>query len=127
LDPTIEFLTVYFGAAWREPCRLFVPELKSAYVDIRQAPRRVEIVFVSDDASPSAMTDYVIQSRMPWLCLPHETSQRTSRIQPLRGMALPCLVVLDRRGRTLVNSWARPGDSRPHAALAELREIAQSS
>lgn len=124
LAPEVELLALYFGAGWCGPCRVFVPELRAAYPGLKRAQRRIEVVFVSDDASARAMADYVVQARMPWPCLSHEAARRSRRIQALRGLALPGMVVLDRANQTVIDSWVRPGDSRPHGALAGLREAA---
>lgn len=117
IEPDVDVVAVYFGASWCGPCRAFVPELKRAYPELRD--RRVEVVFVSDDAGCEAHRDYIARSRMPWLALPCGR-RGSAKLRALRGAALPGLIAFDRQGRTVANSWREDGTSIPRATVRYL-------
>lgn len=110
-------LAVYYGASWCGPCRAFVPELIAAYPRLRA--RGIEMLFVGDDASCAATLDYARTSRMPWLLLPCDRA-RHAVLRRLGGKALPGIVVLDRTGSPVANSWQADGNSMPRATLRRL-------
>ncbi len=117
LGPEVKAIAVYYGASWCGPCRAFAPELIAAYPRLRA--RRIEVLFVSDDATCASALDYARTSRMPWLLLPCDRP-RHARLRALGGTALPGLVLLDRDGRFLMTSWKDPETSAPRRALADM-------
>lgn len=108
----------YFGAGWCGPCRAFVPELRAAYPRLRA--RRIEVVFVSDDASCGAMRDYMVAARMPWPALDCRSRGPIGWLRQARGAGLPGLLIYNRAGRLLETSWFATGRSTPRAALDRL-------
>lgn len=110
-------VAIYYGASWCGPCRAFVPELIAAYPRLRA--RGVEVLFVSDDATCAAALDYARVSRMPWLLLPCDR-QRRRHLRMLGGKALPGIVVVDRQGRQVADSWEPDDHSRPRRILNAL-------
>lgn len=119
------YVAFYFGASWCAPCRALMPDLKRSYARMHTAGAPVEIVFVSDDAGCRAMTDYIMTARMPWPAVACRDRARLTWLQRARGAALPGLLVYDRAGKLLINSWSRTGHSSPRKALNALERLAE--
>lgn len=124
ISPETRRVAFYFGASWCGPCRAFVPELRAAYPQLRA--RGIEVVFVSDDADCRRMTDYVVQSRMPWPVVGCRHRDRLAWLQRARGATLPGLLLFDVNGRQWLSSWTRSGMSRPRDALRQIQALPTS-
>lgn len=120
LDTSVDYLLIYYGAAWCGPCRIFLPTLKAAYPSLAGGRHRTEVVYVGDDNSHAATLDYASQTGMPWLIAPHAMARRSRFLSRLRGRSLPGMVLLNRNGGIETTSWARPDDSRPYQALERI-------
>src|SRR5438270_4822719 len=59
-----KLIGLYFSAHWCPPCRKFTPNLVAYYNKNVAAHPDFEILFVSNDKSPSAMEDYMREQQM---------------------------------------------------------------
>jgi thiol-disulfide isomerase/thioredoxin len=92
---------IYFSAHWCPPCRQFTPVLVKFHNDLTKAGKEFEIVFVSSDRSEKAMYDYMDETNMPWLALPHGDSHKQALAQKFGVSGIPMLVIVDSKGKTL--------------------------
>ena len=67
---------VYFSGHWCPPCKLYTPQLKEFYKQVKQGPyaNKFEIIFVSSDRSDEQFTEYFLT--MPWTALPYEEREK---------------------------------------------------
>lgn len=69
-----EFISIYFGAHWAPPCRLFTPMLAEFYGKINGSGRKFEVIFCSNDGNEAAFERNYAE--MPWLAIPYTDDQR---------------------------------------------------
>ena len=70
-----DFISIYFGAHWAPPCRLFTPMLTEFYENINGASgRKFEVIFCSNDGNEAAFERNYAE--MPWLAIPFTDDQR---------------------------------------------------
>jgi len=105
----VRFFALYFSASWCGPCRAFTPELVDAYGKIRALYPEFEVVHVNRDRSPAAMAVYLREDKMPWPALAWEATRDAREINRYAGSGIPCLVLIDRDGKVLSDSyrWGR--------------------
>lgn len=115
-----EWIAVYFGAGWCNPCRKFSPQLVQRLEPLLAQHPKLAIVFLSHDRSESAMQSYMQEVHMPW---PGIGMQEWRNIGPLATLAkgmVPQLVVLNRQGQVLVDSFRGDKYVGPQPALQAL-------
>lgn len=86
---------IYFSAAWCGPCRMFSPLLfkhRDTYSDSFQ------VVFVSSDRSPAAMTSYMKKNNMNCPAVKFGSSTKTTLSRKYGVRGIPKLVLLDGKG-----------------------------
>jgi len=89
-----EVVGLYFSAHWCPPCRQFTPVLSERYVDLKEAGKLIEIVFVSSDKDDASFNEY--HKSMTFLALPYAeraAKESLSKMYKVRG--IPTLVLLD--------------------------------
>jgi thiol-disulfide isomerase/thioredoxin len=107
-SPEPEFYVVYFSAHWCPPCRLFTPRLVDLYAKLKKVPSiadRFEVIFVSDDRTEFDQWNYVKLAGMPWPFLKYSALGNSRVIERWAGEGIPDLVVLDREGRLIFNTY----------------------
>jgi len=94
---------LYFSAHWCPPCRGFTPQLAKIYKGLKDAGKKLEIVFVSSDKDDAAFKDY--HKEMPWLALPYADRKRKAKLSTKYGVqGIPTLVFVDpKTGKTLTD------------------------
>jgi nucleoredoxin len=103
-----DYLVLYFSAYWCGFCRQFTPQLLEFYNAHSAQLPRVEVVLVSADRTEQDLSLYAQAYRLSFPVLALQEALRPDH--PLRAYAgdgIPCLVVLDRQGRIVADSFGR--------------------
>lgn len=117
-----EYFAFYFAAGWCAPCKRFTPMLAEYYKNnIAYANPKFEIIFVSRDNSDSDMTSYMKEMKMPWPAVSYGNSNRKKLIQKYAPSGTPSLVLVDRAGKVISESFV---DGKPRGAFAVKQDIA---
>lgn len=102
-DP--EYYAFYFSAHWCPPCRSFTPKLVDFYNSNDAAGKKFEIIFVSSDRSEDKMEDYIKEDQMPWPAIKFRYAKKIKEISQYAGSGIPCLVLVDREGKVVSDSY----------------------
>lgn len=113
---------VYYSAHWCPPCRTFTPELVSFYNENKKGDN-FELIFVSSDRSEGAMHEYMAETGMKFPALRFADRKTTEGITKYAGPGIPCLVVLDAKGKVLAHSFAGDKYVGPRVPLQELGKL----
>lgn len=100
-----QVFALYYGASWCGPCRAFSPDLVKFINRVGPENPHLTVVMLSNDRSDSALYDYMQQEKMPW---PAMTLARVNKVPLLTGYTkggIPQLVIVDRHGRVLADSY----------------------
>jgi len=96
----VDAVGVYFSAHWCPPCRGFTPVLGKKYKALKEAGKKVEIVFVSSDRDEAAFKEYY--GEMPWLALPFSLRDKKNALSSKFGVrGIPMLVILGADGEVI--------------------------
>jgi nucleoredoxin len=121
----LKFYALYFSASWCGPCRQFTPQLVDAYRELKAQYPEFEVVFVSADNSVGDMRDYMKDDRMAWPALKYDAIPTSGEIMQYCGDGIPCLVLVDEKGKVLSDT-NRGGDYvGPQAVLQDTRTLLQ--
>ena len=126
LDADLEkrkLIGLYFSAAWCPECRKFTPKLVAYYNKVAAAHPEFEVLFISNDKSPSAMEAYMRDSQMPWPALSYDKIAGNEGVRKYAGAGIPCLVVVDDTGKVISDSFAGKNYRGPEAVLADLDQL----
>jgi nucleoredoxin len=118
-----KYIAFYFGAGWCGPCHKFTPDLVSFYNEMK--PKHAgdfEVVLVSEDTNPTAMQKYMNEMSMPWPAIRWD-AVKWSQTAKLAGPGIPSLVVVDREGKVVSNSFEGKSYLGPHKVLNDLRRL----
>ncbi|MBU60953.1 MAG: hypothetical protein CMI26_00460 [Opitutae bacterium] len=106
----------YFSAHWCPPCRTFTPGLVKFRDDNKDD---FEIVFVSSDRSPQAQMDYMEETNMKWLTLPHRGKAANSLAGKYGVRGIPALIIVSPDGETITKNGRDDVSGDPKGALAK--------
>ncbi|MCB1077429.1 MAG: redoxin domain-containing protein [Verrucomicrobiae bacterium] len=119
-----EYYAFYFSASWCGPCKEFTPSLVSFYNENPGAKKAFEVILVSRDSSEEAMEDYMKEDKMPWPGIKFRNIERMDEVNRYAGNGIPCLVLVDRQGNVVSDSYVN-GDYRgPTAVMREMEALA---
>lgn len=117
-----DYYAFYFAASWCHVCHRFTPQLAKYYShNISYANPKIEFVYVSRDQSKRDMENYMIESGMPWPAIRYSDSTREKLIKKYAPSGTPCLVLVDRAGKVISESFV---DGNPRGAFAVKQDIA---
>jgi nucleoredoxin len=118
-----QVFALYFGASWCPPCRAFSPELVKFIERVGPANPRLTVVLVSSDKTDAAMFNYMKEEKMPWAALPRERLTKSPSLVAYTKGGIPQLVIVDRQGTVLADSYRGSSYVGPQVAMAELEKI----
>jgi thiol-disulfide isomerase/thioredoxin len=115
------FIVVYFGAGWCPDCRHFSPSLVAAYNEQPSDARRFEVLLVSQDKTAEGMLKFMKTEKMAWPALTFEKVASAESLKKLySGAGIPCLTVIDRYGKVVMQSKS---DQDAEEVLKELQTL----
>lgn len=98
---SVPVIGIYFAAYGCPACGTFTPLLVDAYAELREEGQPFEVVFVSADASASAMLAHMEDRQMPWLAVPWGGVKANGLVQRYGIRWIPTLVVIDHEANTI--------------------------
>lgn len=135
-----KYYAFYFSAHWCPPCRAFTPQLVEFYNAQEGKKKDFEIIFVSSDNSEDEMEEYIKGDSMPWPVISYRNVARMKDIKKYCGNGIPCLVLVDREGKVISDSYEGgqyvgpgkvmneiPAKTKPAAAKADAEKPAESA
>jgi len=120
-DP--KYYAFYFSAHWCPPCRKFTPELVAFYNSMQRQTDDFEVIFVSSDRSEKEMADYMRGAGMRFFALDYGKRGDARAITRYAGRGIPCLVVVDRNGKVVADSYRGSQYLGPYQALEKLASL----
>lgn len=117
-----EYIAFYYSAAWCPPCRSFTPKLVKFYNKHRGIHDDFELVFVSSDSDQDSFEKYILDYKMPWPAVRYEDANNR-KIDKYAGRGIPCLVVVDRNGKVLVDTYVNGEYMGPTYAMDRLKAL----
>ncbi len=118
-----QVFALYFGASWCPPCRAFSPELVKFIDRVGPANPRLTVVLVSSDKTDAAMLGYMKEEKMPWTALSRERLTKSPSLVAYTKGGIPQLVIVDRQGAVLADSYRGSNYVGPQVAMAELEKM----
>ena len=101
---TDKIIGVYFSAHWCPPCCSFTPVLVKFHNDLTKQNKAFEVVFVSSDRDKKAMYNYMKETQMPWLALPHGDKHKETLAKKFNVRGIPKLVILNAQGELITEN-----------------------
>jgi len=119
-----EMYAFYFSAHWCPPCRAFTPKLVEFYNDHEEfAGRKFELIFVSSDRDEDAFDDYMTGDEMPWPAIKYRYAKKIDEVRKYAGSGIPCLVLVDKEGKVLSDSYVDGNYVGPTKVMRDLGEL----
>lgn len=116
----IKIYAVYSSAAWCGPCRAFTPDLVKFYNRMKPKHPDFEVVFRSADKSEESMIEYMKEDKMKWPALKFGSK---SPVNQYSGNGIPCLVLVDPKGKVLAHSYVDGKYVGPQKVMDELEDL----
>ncbi len=101
----VEYYGIYYSASWCPPCRQFTPDLVRWYNRIKKTNPQFELIFVSSDETEADMAGYMKEDKMKWPALDFAKKRSNRVLTKYSGSGIPCLVLVDRSGKVLSDSY----------------------
>jgi len=121
----VKFYALYYSASWCGPCRQFTPRLVETYQNLRAEYPEFEVVFVSADNSAGDMKDYMKGDRMVWPALKYDAIPTAGEIMQYCGDGIPCLVLVDEKGKVLSDTNRGGKYVGPQVVLQDTKTLLQ--
>ena len=116
-----DYTLLYLSAHWCGPCRSFTPKLVKFYNE-QQGGHLFQVLFISSDHSDAEMRNYMNETRMPWPAVLYHSEARKMLKAQYGGSGIPQLVLLDKKGNLLADSFNGKKYLGPQHVLNELEK-----
>lgn len=113
----VPVVALLFSAQWCSPCKMFTPTLASAYTQINQGQKQLEIVFVSTDSCEEDFKSYF--STMPWLSMVFDIDAHADVSDKFDISSIPSLVVLNKDGSVKIPNVKRDVEEKGALVIEE--------
>lgn len=121
-----QVFALYYGASWCAPCRKFSPELVKFVNRVGPKNPRLTVVLMSNDKADAAMYGYMKEEKMPWAAMPLDKLNARPTLTGYVKGGIPQLVIVDRQGKILADSYRGTTYVGPMAAMQQLERILES-
>ena len=123
INPDAEYYAIYYSAHWCPPCRTFTPNLSTFYDEMKPKHDNFEVIFVSSDRTEYAMEEYMNWGKMNYPALDFDKIKNTNEITRYSSKGIPRLVLVDRKGEVLSDSYVGEKYVGPYVVLKELNQL----
>lgn len=121
-----KLFVLYYGASWCAPCRKFSPTFVKFIKENSAANPQMSVAMLSADKEPAKMLGYMQAEKMPFPVMPNATLIENGVLLSFKGNGIPQMVVTDRDGKVLANSFENNQYVGPERTLMELKKILAS-
>lgn len=117
-----EFYGIYTTASWCGPCRRFTPTLVQYYKTFKASSGdHFEFILCSWDETKGAMIKYMEEDGIPWY---GNWNRRKSEFwRKYQADGIPCLIIVDRNGYILSNSYVNGEFRGPREVMTDLTKL----
>jgi thiol-disulfide isomerase/thioredoxin len=117
-----DYLLLYFSAHWCPPCQAFTPKLVDFY-NTQNGGTLFQVLFISSDRGEKEMLAYMQKTHMPWPGVVFHSDATKTLNKHYSGQGIPRLVLVNRDGKVLADSFKGREYLGPQAVIEELKEI----
>ena len=118
-----QIFALYYGASWCGPCRSFSPGFVKFIERVTPENSRLTVLLLSNDKSDAQMLGYMADEKMPWLAMPLDKLMKTPLLTGYTKGGIPQLVIVDRQGKVLADSYRGTTYLGPKVAMDGLDKI----
>ena len=116
-----DYYMIYFSASWCPPCRKFTPSLVE-YYNKHAKEDNFELIFYTSDRSEKASEKYMQDYKMAWPTVKFSKMKYTD-LKKFGGAGIPRLVLIDKEGKVIADSYEGKKYKGPSVALKKMDEL----
>jgi len=116
-----DYYVFYFSAKWCPPCRKFTPKLAEFYDQAIGHHDNFEVIFISSDRNEAAMKGYMSDYGMNFLARSFDERKSSDAINKYKGNGIPQLLILDKNGNVVADSYEDGEYVGPYKPLETLK------
>jgi nucleoredoxin len=120
--PSKAYTFIYFSASWCQPCHAFTPSLVN-FFNSAGKKRNFDVVMVSYDHEQDDLTAYAEEFHMPWIFARMQSPLAKQLNKTYANTGIPDLVLIDRNGKILADSFSGSDYLGPEHVLDEYRKL----